>query len=160
MELPARGAVASSALPPDGDYVIEVIDAKRWVKETTGSESLFIQGRIVDGDFAGCHEPRVWVSPAMKDGTTLRQIVDVLLPDTPDGPLNLTKDMIDRMVGKRALVEIIQDPYQGEIKAKIQPWSFRPVDIPVSDVPADTSGFKEPEPAAVGNGKVDEDIPF
>lgn len=163
MELPARNAATDGALPPNGDYLIEVVEAKHWVAEATGNESLFIKGRILEGDWTGCEEAVTWVSPKFQNGKALRRTVDVLLPGTPDDAGALTKSMIDQMVGARALVTIKQELYQDEMKVKIDSASFRPPELagPVSDVPVDTSDFKPPEPVAAGaNGRSDEDVPF
>lgn len=161
MDLPARNAATDGSLPPDGDYLIEIVDAKHWVAEATGNESLFVKGRILEGDWAGCEEPVTWVSPKFQNGRALRRAVDVLLPGTPEDAGNLTKDMIDRMVGSRAVVTIKQEPYQGDMKVKIDSASFRrPDESAGSDVPAPDVPTAEPA-AAVTNGQVSEDkIPF
>lgn len=164
MELPSRDAVAEDAIVPPGDYLIRVDEAKHWVSKK-GNESLFIRGVVDQGDWKGA-ELVTWVSPAFRNGKALRQCVDTLLPDIPADQVKLDKATIDRMVGARAMVSVTHEPYEGEIKAKIDSGSFRPVEEQPqprasTDVPAPVEDFT-PEPVGLTvNGKTDSDeIPW
>ena len=138
---------SAESLPP-GDYIMKVCE----VEETTSKNlnpMLVVDMEVAAGDFKGA-EHRDWITVTEK---SLGRVVGILTAfgiKIPDGEFNLDGKLL---VGKRAVVTLREEIYDGHAKVRVKAYAAAP---DATDVPADLPAAQPAAAAAADTS----DLPF
>lgn len=106
--------VKSYKTPPEGDYVLKVVEAEL-AESSNDNEMIKLEAEIIEGDFSGS---KVWHNLVFSEKALwkTREALEAMGVDVPEGVLELDPgDLVDREFG----ATLFHDTYEGTKRAKI-----------------------------------------
>lgn len=114
-EVDFSGVESGGRSCPDGEYLIEVASIPEEKESQNGNAMLNWKWKIAEGDYKGVliYDNTVLTASSL---WRLKALLESIGVDVPSGKMGLD---LKSYVGKRCLVEIVNETYQGKQKPRI-----------------------------------------
>ncbi len=138
-----KGVEAGKGRPvPDGDYLCEVDEVTLETSQESGQDYLRWVFKIVDGK---CKGSRIWDNTSLQTQALwkLRQLLEALGVDVPEGPLELETE---EYIGLPATLTVQNEKYQGKDYPRVV--AYAPADSLEEEEEEETEEDEEDEEEA------------